>query len=297
MTTAEAETLVTPSAAADDHSSDDPTGLGIQQDTEPQVEESDKPAQDAEPKDAASLPDKGTDAYYDALQSKVDAGEPLTTEQKTELSSHHQSLADRARARVQEREARAKDEARVSELASGLPARLTELVNLEVEAAQSEGRAISQTLLQNAFSGEVGKITRELSAVVLAPVAVQIKAKLLESVGGPNTSAGRAMAAELQGASFYEVYGAAVEHAYNMGQANTPAAKKATDLQKQVDDLKAENSTLAAKIQAQGSGPVADGKEVPGASVPYSKMTPPQRAAMTPEQRDAAVAREAASRR
>lgn len=212
-------------------------------------------------------PEASTEFDPADLQTRLDAGELLTTPQKDALKAHNQAQADQARAQAQARQANAETRQRTVALNEQFEQRLHDAVTREVEAAETEERAISPTLLRASVKAEKDAYLGAVSPLVLHSWDAYVKTGIYD-VHPDKAEAQKALdALDSQPFDFTKTllsWGAA---SYLAGQQASPDAKKVKTLETQNAKLKADLEK-ATGARGKGNSPSGDGREGTGGGVP-----------------------------
>lgn len=260
------QALVTqaPSAAESTPDSDERETLTLPgEDGQAAPEDKEPSAQDsgAKPEEVAG-PSKGTPEYFDALQSKLDQGEPLTTAEKADLRTENQRRVDQERAQEQRREQAKQAEAAVATKVANFGAEVHKAATTEIEQARTEGRAISPRLLGVAVDDALNNLVKDVTPFVMLQHNTSIKDALVKMV--PDGHITQREIDALEGETTIQhivAYGNAM---LKVGRSTAPDAKKVAALEKETGEQKAQIERLTTQLNGKGTAST-QGKESSGA--------------------------------
>jgi predicted GNAT family N-acyltransferase len=122
-------------------------------------------------------------ARFTELQGKVDAGDVLTTAEKAELRGYEQSQRDQAAARAEARRQARENQQKIAALRETLPKSIIDLVAAESEAASTEGRNMSRTLLENALKSSLNTNFNQLKPLLEFQEDATLRSYIYQQLG------------------------------------------------------------------------------------------------------------------
>ena len=212
------------------------------------------------------------EAYFSTLQSTLDAGEPLTSEQRSELGRHHQSVRDREAAAQMARQQAAANQQRIREAVTSLAPAIVEQAGKRLGITTDDP---ALELLAVDVNSRLGTVLNEIAPIVHQPLIAQIKEGIATLMG--DTPEMRRTLNSLEGADYYDAMNAWGKLLFERGASSSPQGKKATELEAEVTRLKAE--LLRYDGAAKGAGSPSTNGRTPntGAAPTYAdilKMSP-----------------------
>lgn len=204
-------------------------------------------------------------ADHRSLQAKVDAGEPLTTEEKQRLRGYEQADADRASARRQAREQARQREENLKKAREGLPEKILGNFTAEIDAARAEERKLSSTLLKNTLTNTINEAFTELKPLVMYEEDASVRGAVYEILGESQR------AEEMAGPDvpFMSVVENLLGLVYESGKASATDAGEVGRLKRRVAELEAAQLTESGEKAKK----VAPGSKNAKASTPKRSIT------------------------
>lgn len=201
------------------------------------------------------------------LQAKVDGGEPLTSEEKTEFQRLEQADTDRKRAESLRRENARRATEDLKQLNASFGENVFSAVTTEMETAQQEGRQVSPSLLKDSVLKLRDAYIKEAKPLVLVDLDQNIGDAFFAM--GDDADSREAWDAATTHEAKLNLY---VERYAQARMAESTDAKKITRLEKEKAELQAEVNKLTGDRGAGGSGATTDGKNsTSGKGNPQSK--------------------------
>ena len=248
----------TPPPAASDVEPLAPTGAAA-------IEE--PPAEGQEPAAEQALapdgPERDSAEYYTAIQAKVDAREPLTTEERGD----YQSAVDRSRAQQQARQLTQQTRQQLDTLARGFTPGLVEAARATLGLARDEDLSDSDRLaviqLSQNLSGRAMEFVDQVEPLVLFSHEVQLR----DAITQLDPSGAAAILSSLDTATrpverFARTLAAYGDVRARLSAAQSDAGKRASKAERERDALKVEVEKLKA-ARAQGNPPGSIGNAAP----------------------------------
>jgi hypothetical protein len=193
-------------------------------------------------------------AYFTGLQSQLDSGEPLTTEQRSDLGRHHQSERDRAAAATAARQQAVAAQESMRQKVVGLGPALKDAISKRLALDPTDP---ALELIGHDADTHISGLLQDITPIVHIPLIASFKEGIANLKGQSAETV--SLLDSLEGADLLTTIDAFNKALWQKAQASSPNGKKVAELEAEVTRLKAELLTVDGQLKGKGS-PSSNGR-------------------------------------